>query len=311
MKKCTQCGSKDIIIERKHSGQRLCQKCFIKGINKKVLKDMRKNKLLNKGDKVMVALSGGKDSVMLLDILYTFYERNIIDLCAMTIDEGIADYRKDGVDIAKRHAERLGIEHKVVKFKDCFNFTLDDIMSIDSERGACTYCGVFRRWIINREARNMNATKIATGHNLNDETQAVLMNYLEGNIENLTRIGPKTEARNEKFTVKIKPLREIPEKEIALYVLSKELEVHLAECPYSSSSFRGEIKEFMNQLSNKHPTIMYSLLKGFDKMKPSIKKDFTNEFTKSKECVECGEPGSHGLCRACVFKKEIYNNIQK
>lgn len=311
MKTCTQCGSKDIIIERKHSGQRLCQECFIKGVNKKVLKDIRKNKLLEKGDKVMVALSGGKDSVMVLDILNTFYERNIIDLCAMTIDEGIANYRQDGVDIAKRHAKRLGIEHKVVKFEDCFGFTLDEIMHNNPERGACTYCGVFRRWIINREARNMNATKIATGHNLDDETQAVLMNYLEGNIENLTRIGPKTESRNEKFTVKIKPLREIPEREIALYVLAKDLEVHLAGCPYSSASFRGEIKDFINQLSTKHPTMMYSLLKGFDRMKPSIKRDFTKEFPESKDCIDCGEPGSHGLCRACTFKKEIQKNIQK
>ena len=100
--------------------------------------------------------------------------------------------------------------------KESFGIDLDEIMKTEGHRGSCTYCGVFRRWIINRAARDFGATKIATGHNLDDETQAILMNYLEGNMENLAKIGPKTESNSEMFTVKIKPLREIPEKEIGL-----------------------------------------------------------------------------------------------
>ena len=179
----------------------------------------------------------------------------------------------EGVEIAIRHAERLGIEHKVVSFKDSFNITLDDMMKIPNHRGSCTYCGVFRRWIINRAARDFSATKIATGHNLDDETQAILMNYLEGNVDNLTKIGPKTESKSPLFTPKIKPLREIPEKEIGLYALAKDLEIHLAGCPYSQESFRGEIGEILKNLSKEHPTIMYSTLRGFDKIKEALKKE--------------------------------------
>ena len=312
MKICTKCGAHEVIIEKKHSGQRLCQDCFIQGTQQKVLKDIRKYKLIDKGDKVLVALSGGKDSVMVLDILNSLYERNIIDMTAVTIDEGIKGYRQDGVRIARDHALRLGIEHNVVTFKESFDTTLDDIMASSAQRdashqrGACTYCGVFRRWILNREARNIGATKIATGHNLDDETQAILMNYLEGNIENLTRIGPKTRSKSEKFTVKIKPLREIPEKEVALYALARNLEVHFAGCPYASDSFRGEVGQFIKQLSRNHPTIMYSTLRGFDKLKPVIKKEFTKEFNMGK-CTRCGEPSAHELCRACIFCSELDN----
>ena len=96
----------------------------------------------------------------------------------------------------------------------------------------------------NRVSREVGATKIATGHNLDDETQSIVMNYLEGNIQNLTRIGPKSESKSDRFTVKIKPLREIPEKEIGLYVVAKELEVHFAGCPYAGESFRAEIGTF-------------------------------------------------------------------
>ncbi|MEE0901510.1 MAG: tRNA 2-thiocytidine biosynthesis TtcA family protein, partial [Methanobrevibacter sp.] len=211
---CTKCGNPNVIIKKEQSGQYLCKDCFIESIEKKVIKTVRKEKLLDKGDKVLVALSGGKDSVTTLEILNSFREMNIIDICAVTVDEGIDNYRQDGVDIAIRHAERLGIEHKVVSLKDTYGITLDEIMQKPNHKGSCSYCGVFRRTIINKAAREMGATKIATGHNLDDEVQAIMMNYLEGNTDNLTKLGAKTESKAEEFTVKIKPLREIPEREI-------------------------------------------------------------------------------------------------
>ena len=227
MGSCTKCGNPNVIIKRKASGQALCKDCFIESIEKKVKQTIKKENFIEKGDKVLVALSGGKDSVVTLEILNSYVKRHIIELCAVTIDEGIAGYREEGVEIAKAHAERLGIPHKVVSFKECFDIDLDEIMKKENHRGSCTYCGVFRRWIINRAAREFGATKIATGHNLDDETQAILMNYLEGNTENLAKIGPKTESNSDLFTVKIKPLREIPEKEIGLYALAKGLAVRM------------------------------------------------------------------------------------
>lgn len=306
MKICTKCGATPIIIKRKASGQMLCKECFIESITDKVLKGIRKNKLIEKGDKVAVALSGGKDSVMVLDIFNSLYKRNIIDLVAITIDEGIEGYRKHGVEIAAKNAERLGIDHRIASINDYFGKTLDEIMLDEKrEHGACTYCGVFRRWIINKIAREEGATKIATGHNLDDETQAIVMNYLEGNIDNLTRIGVKSVPKSDKFTVKIKPLREIPEKEIGLYVIARELDVHFEECPYSKESFRGEVGRFIKELSVNHPTMMYSTLKGFDKIQPAIKKEFAGKKENMGECINCGEPASHELCRACLFSKKI------
>ena len=308
MEKCTKCGNSKIVIRRKQSGQVLCKDCFVESIQKKVFKTIKKENLLEKGDNVLVALSGGKDSVTLLDILETFRQRNIIDICAVTVDEGIGGYRQDGVDIAIRHAERLGIEHKVVSFKSSFDITLDEIMKNQNHRGSCTYCGVFRRWIINRVAREFNVTKIATGHNLDDETQAILMNYFEGNIDNLTKIGPITNSKSPLFTPKIKPLREIPEREIGLYAIAKGLEVHFAGCPYSQESFRGEIGEIIKNLSSNHPTIMYSTLSGFDKIKKALKSQYKSEF-KFEKCSICGEPSSNEICRACTFLEELDKKV--
>ncbi|MBR5503809.1 MAG: TIGR00269 family protein [Methanobrevibacter sp.] len=304
MVSCTKCGNPNVIIKRKASGQALCKDCFIQSIEKKVRQTIKKENFIERGDKVLVALSGGKDSVVTLEILNSYRERHIIDLCAVTIDEGIAGYREEGVEIAKSHAERLGIPHKVVSFKESFDIDLDEIMAHEDHRGSCTYCGVFRRWIINRAAREFGATKIATGHNLDDESQAILMNYLEGNVENLAKIGPKTESKDELFTVKIKPLREIPEKEIGLYALAKGLDIHLAGCPYAQESFRMEVSNILKDLSIEHPTIMYSTLRGFDKIRPAIRDEFLSNFTYGR-CERCGEPSSNRLCRACTFLEEL------
>lgn len=302
MNTCSKCGDPQVIIKRKQSGQSLCKKCFIGSIDEKVLKDVRKKKLIEKGDKVLMALSGGKDSVVALHILNTLRERNIIDLVAVTIDEGIKGYREDGIEIAKAHTRKLGVEHRIISFKGSLGRTLDEIMAQEDaqSRHACTYCGVFRRWILNRAAHEEGATKIATGHNLDDETQSILMNYLEGNINNLIRIGPKTESKDERFTVKIKPLREVPEKEIGLYSIAADLNVHLAGCPYAGDSFRLEVGKFIKELSVNHPTIMYSTLRGFDKIKPILKKELTPN-GNTGECRICGEPAAGDLCKACTF----------
>lgn len=304
MESCTKCGNPNVIIKRKASGQALCKDCFIESIEKKVIQTIKKENFLEKGDKVLVALSGGKDSVVTLEILNSYVKRHIIELCAVTIDEGIAGYREEGVEIAKAHAERLGIPHKVVSFKESFGIGLDEIMAHENHRGSCTYCGVFRRWIINRAAREFGATKIATGHNLDDETQAILMNYLEGNTENLAKIGPKTESNSELFTVKIKPLREVPEKEIGLYAIAKGLDIHLAGCPYAQESFRMEISNILNELAKEHPTIKYSTLRGFDKIRPAIRSEMAHDYEFDR-CERCGEPSSNRLCRACTFLEEL------
>lgn len=312
---CTQCASEHIIIHRKYNGQRLCSKCFRKSVEKQVLKTIKKEKLITKGDKVLVGLSGGKDSVALLTIMNILKEKNIIELEAVTIDEGISGYREEGIRIAEETAKTLNIKHHIVSFKDKYDFTVDAIMEAEAKetnpQHACTYCGVFRRQIFNQVARKINATKLATGHNLDDETQSILMNYLEGNVNNMVRIGYKTQSQDKRFTQKIKPLRKIPEKEIGLYVLESGFEVHFEGCPYAHESFRMEIGDFIREATLKHPTIMYSTLNGFEKIKPAIKKEYMKNQTGKPNgtCKKCGEPASGDVCKSCKFLEEIHKKI--
>ncbi|ADP77170.1 PP-loop domain protein [Methanothermus fervidus DSM 2088] len=300
--RCMKCGSKDVVFKRRYSSQRLCKDCFIEFIQKKVLRNIRLNKLIEKGDRVLAGVSGGKDSVAMLDILNILHERGIIELEVLTVDEGIKNYREKTLEIAKYHTKRLGIPHHIVKFKDCFGITLDEIVSSNVERGPCTYCGVFRRWIFNKIGKKLEADKIAIAHNLDDETEAILMNYLEGNIKNLIRLGPISESKD--FLTKIKPLREIPENEIILYTKFKGLKTYLKPCPYVRYAFRREIYRFIKRISAKHPTIRYSILRGFEKIKPILKEKFQEKYTFDT-CKICGEPASGKICQACKLCKEL------
>lgn len=124
---CSKCGNSQVIIKNSNPANTYVRIVLLNQL-KKVIKTVKKEKLLDKGDKVLVALSGGKDSVTTLEILNSFRKMNIIDICAVTVDEGIDNYRQEGVDIAIRHAKRLGIEHKVVSLKEEYGITLDEIM---------------------------------------------------------------------------------------------------------------------------------------------------------------------------------------
>ncbi|MFQ6120619.1 MAG: phosphoadenosine phosphosulfate reductase family protein, partial [Methanosarcinales archaeon] len=221
--KCTKCNN-NAIIYQKYSGVHLCKEHFIYDVERKIKRDMRKHSMILQNDKVAVALSGGKDSITLLYILHkVFCKREDIDLIAITINEGISGYREKTLKIAKDFTKQLEIEHVIVSFKDTYDFDLDEIVKNNKNKklAPCTFCGVLRKTLLNKTAKELGATKLATGHNLDDESQTVLLNHLRGDVERLVRLAP--EKPQPGLILRIKPLRNIPEKEVALYALVNNL----------------------------------------------------------------------------------------
>src|SRR5438445_11467071 len=136
-------------------------------------------------DHVAVAVSGGKDSLTLLMILHKLAKRfPRTRITAVTVDEGIAGYREEAVDLATMYCRDLGIEHEVLSFEELFGSGLDDFLKNKQERmTACSDCGVFRRKAINLAAKKIGATKIATGHNLDDILQTYMLNLFKGDAD--------------------------------------------------------------------------------------------------------------------------------
>lgn len=295
--KCCKC-KKNAIIFQKYSGMHLCSTHLLEDIERKIKKSIRKNFTIDKNDNIAVALSGGKDSTVALFILNKiFSNRKDIALKAITIDEGIEGYRKNSLKLAKKFTKEIGIEHVIVSFKESYNITLDEITKMKQEQAPCTFCGVFRKNLLNKTAMELNCTKLATGHNLDDESQTVFMNYLRGDILRLLR-GKRIKNG---FVPRIKPLMEIPEREVALYAILNNLELDSSECPYAKFALREEIRDMLNTYEVNHPGTKYALLRGFEKISGAIQ----SQPFDILGCEICGAPCSDKICRPCNLLKQI------
>ena len=221
---CYSCNKKPAVTYRRIDGRYLCKDCFSKWLLSIVRKTISQKKLFERDDRIIIGLSGGKDSTVALHIIHDiFSQRPPISLYAITVDEGIKGYRDESKEIAINNCKKLGIEHHIVNFKKVVGKTMDEIASINDELGECSYCGVFRRLCLNSMSKELEITKLVTGHNLDDTAQSILMNFVNGDIQKLVRLGPHRKVQPG-LVPRMLPLRVIPEKENALYAIFKNIE---------------------------------------------------------------------------------------
>jgi uncharacterized protein (TIGR00269 family) len=306
---CSICKTKEAFFYRPHSGERLCKRCFSESVEAKVRSTITHYHMLNFDDHLAVAVSGGKDSLSLLHILVKIKKRRPqTTLTAVTVDEGIKGYRDEALEIAAKNCEKLGVPHHTVSFRELYGYSLDEIIQKARENGqtqltACAYCGVLRRKAINAGARQVKATKVATGHTLDDEVQTVLMNIFRGDIARLAKEKPVTSEVHPLFVQKIKPLCEIPEKESALYAYVKKIAFQDTPCPYASEALRNDIRGIINRMEQKHPGTKFTVSKSLERLRPAL------EATQAKDhfrtCRECGEPSALDLCKACELLRHV------
>jgi uncharacterized protein (TIGR00269 family) len=290
---CIKCSEKAVLVE-----PRLCRKHFIDYFEKKVFDFIKKFDLAKKGEKVAVACSGGKDSTSLLYVLKKYGCKTE----AVAIDEGIKGYRNKTLVDLKNFCAKNKIKLHIYSFNKGFGMSLD--LMLKKEKHPCAVCGTFRRYLLNKYARSYS--KLATGHNMDDEAQAVLMNLLKGNTTLLRNSTPKT-AKIKGFAQKIKPFYFCPEKEVAAYSLLKGFKIGFVECPYMHDSFRNDVRNSLNKYESLHPGVKKNILLKHLKIMSAL------GYKKGKYlfCAECGEP-SHGLvCKACELRKALNKNKRK
>jgi uncharacterized protein (TIGR00269 family) len=224
-------------------------------------------------------------------------------LTAVSVDEGIEGYRDEALELARSACRALGVEHVVVSYRELFGTTTDEIATLKLGQTPCAYCGVFRRKAINKAAAQIGATKIATAHNLDDEIQTVLLNMLHGDPLRIVRSGPVLKDPRGRFLSRIKPLCEVPEKEIVLYAYLTGLEFQSVACPHGNEALRNDIRSFLNQMEVKHPGIKFTLLRSAERLRNQMGTDIP--LAELRECVKCGDPTTHDLCEACMMLEAI------
>ena len=198
--KCDKCSAPAILFQR-YSGLHLCKVHFFADVEKKIKKEIRKKRIEGT---LAVAFSGGKDSAVVLAVLNDLFSRRGVEIVAITIDEGIAGYRDKALESAAMLIAELGVRWQVASFEEYLDVRIDRL----HER-PCTVCGILRRSLLNRIAKTVGASTLATGHNLDDEAQTVLMNYSRGDIDRLLRLD---DPAKEGLVRRVKPLKYVPQK---------------------------------------------------------------------------------------------------
>ncbi|MGC9310753.1 MAG: TIGR00269 family protein, partial [Candidatus Aenigmatarchaeota archaeon] len=180
--------------------------------------------------------------------------------------------------------------------------SLPEIITKNPNLNACTYCGVVRRDLLNRKARELGATKLVFGFNLNDEAESVFMNFVFGNLDKFVRLGPKVENKKiEAFVPRLKPLREIPEKELFAYCDALGLPYFgEKKCPYGKESVRKTIRKCLYEMEETYPGTLFQIVKFADLIIPPVKKSL-QKGGKLRFCRICGEPSSKDVCKACIL----------
>lgn len=301
-KTCSKC-SKSAVTFIRYNGTHLCRDHFIQYFERRVKKDIKKQGRTEDNCKIGIAISGGKDSMVALHVTNDiFSKREKIDIIAITVNEGIKGYRDESISIASENCKKLGIEHYIVSFKDMVGKTMDEIASKHDELGECSYCGVFRRLCLNKKSKELGVDKLVTGHNLDDMAQSILMNFANGDVKKLARLGPHKKIQPG-LIPRMFPLRVIPEKEVALYAILKNMEYHDGECPYSIRAYRGVFRDIVDDLEYRNPGTRHSILSSYDHIREMLLDKFPPVGLNS--CRECGEPTSQNICKACIFKDRI------
>jgi tRNA-5-methyluridine54 2-sulfurtransferase len=283
------CGQPSI-----QSNPPLCKEHFVKRFEERVQKTIRDFHLLSKKDSVLVAASGGKDSLTTLFIL----KKLGYDVSALAIDEGIAGYREHTLHDLTGFCKKNKIPLRIVSFKDSFGKTLDRIIK-EQKPHPCTVCGTLRRYLLNKHANGYDV--IATGHNADDEAQSVLMNLARANIDLFPRGGPVTTSRGEGFIKRVKPLYFCTEKEVLTYAVLNGFAGTFTECSYATQAYRAEIRDELNEYERNHPGAKIRILKQCLNVKARV----PQQSSVTKPCSSCGEPSQQGLCKACRLVTDI------
>lgn len=298
------------VVHQPYSGRRYCGHHLDKSVRKKVGKELRKQlPLSGKPTVILVAISGGKDSAVLLTMLHDLIgNRPDVTLIGGCVDEGIDGYRPPSMLAAQDLCKGLGIQFEHTAFRDLDFIDMDEVVTRMDEAKqrntsapttACAYCGVFRRQGINALARRVNADVVALGHNLDDVAQTVMMNLVAGEVERSLRMAPHTDRPEDGLAPRIVPLRWIPEQEVHLVALHRNLPIHHEVCPNAEGAQRWRMRETVASLEEDRPGTRHGLVRTLD----AIRSMATQQTDSTMQaCPACAGPSSNGTCKACEMR---------
>lgn len=301
--KCDRCDNQSVYT-RKYSGQSLCAECFSNSILRKTARTISKYNMIKNNELVAVAVSGGKDSLALLNILNQMSKKHNFQIKAVTIDEGIPGYRNEALEIVKKFCNNLDVQYKIFSYKQLFDMTLDEALDLrgDEKTSSCSICGTLRRRAIDHAAEDIGADVIATAHNLDDTLQTFVINMLSGDTNKIGWMDPDTSKNSLR---KVKPFCEIYESEIVFYAFTNDLPFQTEPCPHMNEGVRTEIREFLNSMEKNHSGVKNNLYQSVLKISQIVR---DSNYKEKSTCARCGSQCTGKICSVCEMVLKLKEN---
>jgi len=299
---CSRCHVRKAFLRLGYARMSLCEECFVKFVERKVERTLREYDMIERSDKLLVALSGGKDSSALLHIIKGLAPD--IKLICLHIDLGVEGFSEQWRHKAEELASQEGVELEVVKLKDLLGCTMSELAL--RHRKVCSPCGLARRYILNYYGNLRGATKIATGHNLDDVLAVLWDLYVAGDLLEAVKLQPATRLMHPKALPRIKPLIELTDFELKAYVDIKALPYSPARCPFGRESKLNKRKKIIDAIESMRPSFKHTFLKAHIKrVSPLLSPLLSSRATDWKSCTRCGMPSKGEVCGMCQLKEHL------
>jgi uncharacterized protein (TIGR00269 family) len=297
--RCSRCDD-EAVLDQPYANRHLCERHFRDSVRERVRHELHRQIPRFRGGTIAVALSGGKDSAVALALTRQYFlRRPTVHLVAITIDEGIAAYRPATIEAARQLTRSLNVEHSIVRTEEELGVTTDGAALRLAGTIPCSYCGVWRRQLLNRAARDLGAEALVLGFNLDDLAQTILMNLARAELPRIARMAPHRQ-RQPGLVPRLAPLAPIPEREVYLFARLEHLPFDHGECPHARAASRNVFREVVWQLEDSLPGTRHSLLRTQAQLSDLLA-DSDSGGSAPGRCEACGEPTAGRLCRACEY----------
>jgi len=295
--KCRKCGGSAALELRRHNAA-FCSPHFVEFFKKQVAEAIHKHRMFTRDEPVLVAVSGGKDSLALWDVLIEDGYRT----AGLYLDLGIFDYSRESRARCEAFASARGQKLHVERVAEAVGAPIPEVQKV-TRRPTCSACGLSKRYLMNRAALEHGYAVVATGHNLDDEAATLFGSVLHWQTEALPRQSPALASTHAKLARRVKPLYRLSEFETAAYAFLRRIDYIVEECPFAKGATSLAHKEVLNRLEEVSPGAKHNFLFGFlDKARAAFER---LEDVQLRECSACGQVTTGDICAFCKLAAQV------
>ncbi|HEY7870628.1 MAG TPA: ATP-binding protein, partial [Methylomirabilota bacterium] len=265
---------------------------------KQVAEAIHRYRMFTREERILVAVSGGKDSLALWDVLI----EDGYETAGLYLDLGIFDYSKESRAKCEAFAAARGRPLHVERVADAVGAPIPLLQQV-TRRPACSGCGLSKRYLMNRAALEHGYAVVATGHNLDDEAATLFGSVMHWQTDALPRQSPALASTHPKLVRRVKPLYRLSELETAAFAFLRGIDYIVEECPFAKGATSIAHKEMLNRLEENSPGSKHNFLFGFlEKARPAFERV---ENVTLLECTSCGQVTTGAVCAFCKLADQV------